>query len=226
MASQHFVSMRTLRSLLFLLTMSAAMAARAEEFKLVVPENGVSPDKKLAVAVYNRPDGQESDEGEVSKVFLVKAGSLERLAVLEGVSSDGNINAAVRNVRPAWNPDSKHLIVNSAEGSSSLWWSFFRIVDGKPEPIKLDEGEDHPKGQIVKLLIGHVPTSSIGEWKDVQTLHIEHWSWDASAPEAQAKLKELGISNFNGTLRFVHKLAPDGAWKLAEVLIPSPRKED
>lgn len=214
--------MKAAQALAFLLVLSTTAQVHAQALKLVVPKNGTSPDKKLAVAVFDRPEGQEGTPDD-NGVFLVKAESLERLAVLDGVDSDGNYKAAARNVRPAWNPDSKHLIVNWAVGSISIAWKLFRIVDGKPNVIELDPGKEHPKGRLPNLMIGHVYTRSWGEWQDAKTLHIEHVGWDFHTEKAQAALKKLGIGDFDGTLRFVYKHAPDGAWKLDDVIVPSPR---
>lgn len=124
----------------------------------VVTKGGLSPDKKLAVAVF--PQKTESIDEADDSVILIDQTTRRRIGPLEEVSSSGGTwGSTTTNVHCMWSPDSTILIVNYRTGRLMNSSQIYRIRDRRAIPLLLPDAKTHPKG---KLLVGLQSTANPG----------------------------------------------------------------
>jgi hypothetical protein len=102
----------------------------------IVTKGGLSPDKKLAVAVF--PQKTEFMDEADDTVLLIDQTAGRRIGPLEEVSSSGGTwGSTTSNVHCMWSPDSTILIVNYRTGRLMHSSQIYRIRDRRAMPLSI-----------------------------------------------------------------------------------------
>jgi hypothetical protein len=183
----------------------------------VVTKGGLSPDKKLAVAVI--PQKTEFIDEADDSVLLIDQITGRRIGPLEEVSSSGGTwGSTTTNVHCVWSPDSTILIVNYRTGRLMHSSQIYRIRDHRAIPLSLPDTKIHPKG---KLLVGLQSTANPGSElslaKDGSIL-MRGWGY---VPDFTVDYSKHGLTGFEGELLFHYRFDQQGRLQLHDITVPS-----
>lgn len=185
----------------------------------VVTNGGLSPDRKLAVAVF--PQKTEFVEEADHAVLLIDQTTGRRIGPLEEVSSSGGTwGRTTTNVRCAWSPDSTILIVNYRTGRLMHSSQIYRIRGRRAIPLSLPDAKTHPKG---KLLVGLKSTANPGSeitLKKDGFIHERSWGY---VPDFAVDYSKYGLSGFEGELLFHYRFDQRGQLQLHDITVPAVR---
>lgn len=201
-----------------ILTVILLLGSHALAGEWVVTKGGLSPDKKLAVAVF--PQKTENIDEADDTVLLIDQSRGRRLGPLEEVSSSGGTwGSTTTNVYCVWSPDSTILIVNYRTGRLMHSSQIYRIRDRRAIPVSLPESKTHPKG---KLLVGLQSTANPGSeitlTKD-GSICMRAWGY---VPDFTFDYSKHGLAGFEGELLFHYRFDQRGQLLLHDVTVPAP----
>ena len=181
-----------------------------------VTEGGLSPDKKLAVAVVPRKSEfiEEADD----TVLLIDQTTGRRMGPLEGISSSGGTwGSTTTNVHCLWSADSRTLVVTFRTGRMMASSQIYRIRDLKAIPLSLPAATTHQKGKLLEGLQSTAnPGSEITPTNDGRILrrvwgYVPNWNLDYS---------KHGLSGFEGELLFDYRFDLRGQLLLHDITVP------
>jgi hypothetical protein len=183
----------------------------------VVTTGGLSPDKKLAVAVY--PQKSKIIDAAKDTVLLIDQTSGLRIGALEKVSASGGTwGSTTTNIHCLWSPDSTILIVNYRTGRLMQSSQIYRIRDCRATPLSLPEVTTHSKGRLlVGLQSTANPSSEITLTKD-GSVQMRNWGY---VPDFTVDYSEHGLTGFEGELLFDYRFDPLGQLYLHDITVPS-----
>jgi hypothetical protein len=183
----------------------------------VVTTGGLSPDKKLAVAVF--PQKTEFIDEADDSVLLIDQTTGRRIGPLEEVSSSGGTwGSTTTNVHCAWSPDSTILIVNFRTGRSMHSSQIYRIRDRRAVPLSLPDIKTHPKGKLLAGLQSTAnPGSELSLAKDGSIL-MRGWGY---VPDFTVDYSKHGLTGFEGEPRFHYRFDQQGQLQLHDITVPS-----
>lgn len=183
----------------------------------VVTEGGLSPDGKLAVAVY--PQKTEFVDEADDTVLLIDQSRGRRIGPLEEVSSSGGTwGSTTTNVHCSWSPDSTILIVNFRTGRLMHSSQIYRIRGHRAIPLSLPDAGTHPKG---KLLVGLQSTANPGSEITLTkggTILRRAWGY---VPDWNLDYSKHGLNGFEGELLFHYRFDEQGRLKIHDITVPS-----
>ena len=184
----------------------------------VVTTGGLSPDKKLAVAVFPQKTGfiDEADD----TVLLIDQSTGRRIGPLEEVSSSGGAwGTTTTNVHCVWSPDSTILVVNFRTGRLMHSSQIYRIRDRRAIPLSLPAARTHPKGKLLEGLQSTAnPGSEINLTKEGSIL-MRGWGY---VPDLAVDYSKHGLSGFEGQLLFHYRFNQQGQLQLHDITVPAP----
>lgn len=183
----------------------------------VVTKGGLSPNKKLAVAVF--PQKTEFIDEADDSVLLIDQTNGRSFGELEEVSSSGGTwGSTTTNVHCMWSPDSKMLIVNYRTGRLMHSSQLYRIRDRRAIPLSLPDDKTHPKG---KLLVGLQSTANPGSeitlTKD-GSIEMRRWGY---VPDFTVDYSKHGLCGFEGEFLFHYRFDQQGQLRLHDITVPS-----
>ncbi len=167
----------------------------------VVTKGGLSPDGKLAVAVYPQKTAfiDEVDD----TVLLVEASSGRKIGPLEEVSSSGGTwGSTTTNVHCVWSGDSRILIVNFRTGRLMHSSQIYRVRDRRAVPIALPDAKMHPKGKVLEGLGTTANPGSEVTLEENGSLLMRAWGY---APDWNVDYAKHGLKGFEGELLFHYR---------------------
>lgn len=183
----------------------------------VVTKGGLSPDGKLAVAVY--PQKTEFTDEADDTVLLIDQSRGRRIGPLEEVSSSGGTwGSTTTNVHCAWSPDSTILIVNFRTGRLMHSSQIYRIRDRRAIPLSLPDAGTHLKG---KLLVGLQSTANPGSEITLTkggTILRRAWGY---VPDWNLDYSKHGLKSFEGELLFHYRFDEQVRLQLHDITVPS-----
>lgn len=183
----------------------------------VVTKGGLSPDKKLAVAVFLQKT-ELMDEADDS-VLLIDPATGRRIGALEEVSSSGGTwGSPTTNVHCVWSADSTILIVNYRTGRLMRSSQIYRIRDRRAIAVALPDAETHPKGRVLAGLQSTAnPGSEITLTKD-GSIQMRGWGY---VPDFKVDYSKHGLAGFEGELLFHYRFDRQGELQLHDITVPS-----
>jgi len=192
----------------------------------VITEGGLSPDKKLAVAVY--PQQAEFIDEADGTVLLIDQTRGRKIGPLEEIDSTGGTwGVTTKNVRCCWSPDGSLLLVTFRIGRLMHTFQAYRIAKHRAIPLKLPDSTTHPKGKVLEVLGYNAnPGSTISLSTDGSIVERRygfmpkkgHWDEDYS------KFGLKGFDAVGGTLLFVYRFDARGKLKLDDIKIDPDSK--
>ncbi|MFZ2279936.1 MAG: hypothetical protein WAW39_19215 [Prosthecobacter sp.] len=205
-----------MKSIIFSIALVASSGLAAD---WVVVEGGVSPDKKLAVAVLPQ-QGAALDEADGS-VLLIDAQKQKRIGTLEEVTSNGGTwGKTTENVRCAWSPDGKILLVNFRIGRLMNDCQIYRISNRRAIPLSLPADTAHPKGKIFEVLTTtNNPGSEVAFSKNGELIK-RSYGFKPKEGHFNEDYSRYGLKGFDGgTLCFFYKLKKDWSIELTDIAL-------
>jgi hypothetical protein len=182
----------------------------------VVTKGGLSPDGKLAVAVYPQKTAfiDEADD----TVLLVEASSGRKIGPLEEVSSSGGTwGSTTTNVHCVWSGDSRILIVNFRTGRLMHSSQIYHIRDRRAVPIALPDAKTHPKGKVLEGLGTTANPGSEVTLEENGSLLMRAWGY---VPDWNVDYAKHGLKGFEGELLFHYRFDERGRILLHDIVVP------
>jgi hypothetical protein len=207
-----------MKSLFFLLTFLCA--ATASELHIV--EGGVSPDKKLAIAVVPQKEGEYVDEADGS-VYLVKNPSKNILQRLENADSTGGTwGKTTENIDCKWSPDGRFVAINMRTGRLMHDFTVYSIAKLKAVPIILPDKKTNKKSKIYEAL---KYTANPGEvftaWLSPTSFTTEEYGlWPN---QDNIDFSQYGFPDFDGLIEKVYNFK-DSHWILEDLRSPKEKE--
>jgi hypothetical protein len=202
--------MQNLLTLLFLFSCHVTAA------EWVVTEGGLSPDGKLAVAVY--PQKSEFVDETDDTVLLIDHSKARIIGPLEEVSSSGGIwGKTTTNVYCIWSTDGDILVVNFRTGRLMHSSQIYRVRDHRAIPLELPASKTHPKGI---LLEGIDTTVNPGEEVSMTTdgaILRRVWGY---VPDWDLDYAKHVLKDFEGELLFHYCFDQQGRIQLKDITVP------
>lgn len=199
------------------------LVSTAQADPWVLTKGGLSPDKRLAVAVY--PQTTENVDG---TVLLVDAIKKKIIGPLEEVdSTGGSWGKTTENVDCVWSADSRLLAVNFRAGRMMRSYQLYRIAGRRAVPINLPDPRSHPKGKILDVL-GY--NANPGAELDLQPngyIIEKRWGFMPKEGHWNEDYSKFGIKNFERIeegLFFVYKIDNDKGVKIVDVITKIEKK--
>ncbi|MEN3942985.1 hypothetical protein WJU23_16930 [Prosthecobacter sp. SYSU 5D2] len=201
-----------------ILTALALLSSLAFGGEWVVTEGGLSPDKKLAVAVF--PQKTEFIDEADDTVLLIDQTTGRRIGPLEEVSSSGGTwGTTTENVHCVWSADSAILIVNFRTGRLMSSSQIYRIRDRRATPLSLPAATTHPKGKNLEVLQRSANPGSEITFAQDGTLLQRVWGY---VPDWNLDYSKHGLSGFEGELHFHYSFDQSGELQLRDITVPAP----
>lgn len=194
-----------------------AATARADPW--VVTQGGLSPDKRLGVAVY--PQTTEHVDEADGTVLLVDAIQKKIIGPLEEVDSTGGTwGKTTENVDCVWSADSRLLAVNFRTGRMMRSYQLYRIDGRRAIPLTLPGSRTHPKGKILDVL-GHSanPGAELSLKAD-GTIVKRVWGYMPKEGHWNEDYSKYGIKGFDingGELLFLYRVNEAGKLVLMDI---------
>ncbi len=182
----------------------------------VITSGGLSPDKKLAVAVF--PQSSEFIDQADATVLLVDQVRGRKIGPLEEVSSSGGTwGTTTTNVRCVWSTDSNVLIVNYRTGRLMHSVQVYRIRDGRATPLVLPDAKTHPKGVALQGLEVNANPGSEATFGENGSIDKRCWGY---IPDSSVDYSKLGLEGFEGSLLFHYRFDKSGKPTLGNITVP------
>lgn len=180
-----------------------------------ITEGGLSPDKKLAVALLPQK-AEETDD----TVFLIDHRKARVIGPLEEISSSGGTwGTAATNVHCIWSNDSTILVVNFRTGR--MMWSsqIYRIRNHRAIPITFPVHKTHPKGKLIEGLGNTTNPGSEVSLSADGTILKRVWG---ITPDQNVDYSKHGLKGFEGDLLFHYRFDQRGQLQLHNITVPAP----
>lgn len=185
----------------------------------VVTEGGLSPNKKLAVAVF--PQKSEFIDEADDTVLLVDQTTGSKVGPLKEVSfSGGTWGKTTTNVNCIWSADSSLLIVNFRTGRLMHSSQIYQIQGRRAIPLTLPDASKHPKGKVLEVL-GHSanPGSEISLTKE-GTILERVWGYMPKEGHFDEDYSKYGLKGLEGELLFHYNIDKQGQVHLNDITVP------
>jgi len=204
----------------------ALMAANCPAAEWVIVEGGLSPDQKLAVAVF--PQKTEFIDEADGTVLLIDAQKQKRIGPLEEVESTGGGYGSVKtNVHCFWSSEGEMLLLNFRCGRLMHGFQIYRISNRRAIPVELPAYATHPKGKMLMEVLTTGANGVAEVWfskdgaimKRVSGLvpRREYWGEDIS---------KYGLQDHDDSLLFRYNLEKNGSIELSDVTVWKGFKPD
>lgn len=206
-----------MRPLLLILALISPVLAE----DLYVVDGGISPDKKLAIAVVPQKDGEYIDESD-GPVYLVEYPSKKIIEKLENVDSTGGTwGKTTENIDCKWNSDGHFIGINMRTGRLMHDFVLYKIQDSKAILIKLPEKSSNKKSKIYEALKYTTnPGEVFTEWLSPTSFTTEEYGlWPK---QDNIDFSQYGIPDFDGLLEKVYSFK-DGKWILDDLRSPKDK---
>ncbi len=183
-----------------------------------ITNGGLSPDKKLAVAVIHQKS-ESIDEAD-GAVLLVDHSTKEKIGSLGIFSTGGSWGTTTTNVHCQWSDDSKLLLVNFRTGRLMHSFQIYRIEGKKAVPIELPDIKNHPKAEILKDMEYRAnPGSEVSFSKDGNIIKRCYGITPKNWGEFHEK---YGMRDYDDVLWFIYEFDKDGRLRLKDATNQSP----
>lgn len=187
----------------------------------VITNGGLSPDRKLGVAVY--PQKTELIDEADGTVLLVDVKQKKIIGPLEEVDSIGGIwGKTTENVHCAWSADSRLLAVNFRAGRMMSSFQLYWIEGRRAIPLTLPDPRTHPKGKILDLLGYNANPGAAVELKADGTIIESRWGFMPKEGHWDEDYSRFGIKGFDavgGELMFHYKMDKNGKIRVVDVTL-------
>lgn len=185
----------------------------------VIVDGGLSPDKKLAVAVF--PQKTEYVDEADDTVLLIDAYKQKRIGPLEEVTSSGGTwGKRTENVRCDWSPDGKILLVNFRLGRLMNSYQVYRVSGLRAFPLSLPEDTAHPKGKIFDVLTTNSNPGSEVSFSKNGGLIKRSYGFIPKEGHFDEDYSRYGLKGFEGgTLIFIYKFKKDWSIELTDIAL-------
>jgi len=191
---------------------------------LVVVEGGVSPDKRLAVAVVPQKEGEFIDEADTT-VYLIENKTRKPIGPLEEAGSGGGTwGKTTENVSALWSPDGNFLAINMRVGRLMHDFVLFAVDGRRARRQTLPDSKSHPKGRIYEQLDYTAnPGQVVTAWLSPTEFTVEEYGlrprdMDKGIDGAEFGLPDVDDGSLEKLFSF-HK----GRWVLQDIRIPKDR---
>ena len=182
----------------------------------VITQGGLSPDKRLGVAVY--PQKTENIDEANGTVLLVNALEKKAIGPLEEIdSTGGSWGKTTENVSCQWSADSKLLAVNFRAGRISRYFQLYRIRGHRAIPIKLPRNDANPKGKILEVLEYNANPGSEIELKADGTIIERAWGFIPKEGHWVEDYSRYGLKDFEDRLYFIYHMDDKGRIQLVDI---------
>jgi len=202
----------------FLLIFAVASIGHAAD-PWVATQGGLSPDKRLGVAVY--PQKTENVDEADGTVLLVDMNKKKIIGPLEEVDSTGGAwGKTTENVDCIWSADSRLLAVNFRAGRMMRSYQLYRIEGRRAVPFTLPDPRTHPKGKILDVLGYSANPGARIELRPDGTIVESRWGFMPKEGHWEEDYARFGIKGFEavgGELLFIYKLDERGKIFLSDV---------
>lgn len=195
----------------------ALMAASCPAADWVIVEGGLSPDKKLAVAVY--PQKTEFIDEADATVLLIDARRHKRIGPLEEIdSSGGTWGTTTKNVHCEWSADGKILLVNFRVGRLMHSYQVYRISGRRAVPLSLPADTTHPKGKIFDVLTTSANPGAVVSFSKNGEILKRIYGLMPKEGHFNEDYSKYGLGDFEGSsLICRYKLKEDGHLVLMDI---------
>lgn len=192
----------------------------------VITNGGLSPDKRLGVAVY--PQKTENIDEADGTVLLVDAKKTEIIGPLEEVDSTGGTwGKTTENVDCIWSADSRLLAVNFRAGRMMRSYQLYRIEGRRAVPLTLPDPRTHPKGKILDVLGYSANPGAELELKPNGDIIERRWGFMPKEGHWDEDYSRFGIKDFEGVggeLLFIYRMDKDKSPKIIDVVTEPEKK--
>jgi hypothetical protein len=193
------------------------VALHAEEW--VVVDGGLSPDKRLGVAVY--PQKNEFIDEADGTVLLVNAKKRKIIGPLEEVDSTGGTwGKTLENVRCEWSSDSRLLAINFRIGRLMYSCQIYRIDGSRAIPFSMPDPRSHSKGQILDYLDRNANPGQVVRLGKNGQIIVTHYGFMPKKGHESEDFSRFGIKGFEqpgDSLSFAYELDSKGDLRLVDV---------
>ncbi len=189
-------------------------------------KGGVSPDKRLAVAVVPQKEGEFIDEADAT-VHLIDNKSKKPIGPLEEVSSGGGTwGKTTENVSAFWSPDGRFLAINMQTGRLTKDFVVYEIIGRRARPQKLPDLKSHPKGKIYEQLDYTANTGQvIQRWLSPTRFTSEEYGLLPRDVDKGVDGSKFGLRDFDGgSLEKIFSFEKDH-WVLKDIRTPKEKPE-
>jgi hypothetical protein len=193
---------------------------------LVIVEGGVSPDKRLAVAVVPQKDGEFIDEADTT-VYLIDNNTKKPIGPLEEADSGGGTwGTTTKNVSALWSPDSHFLAINMRTGRLMHDFVLYEIIGRRARPQNLPDSKSHPKGKIYEQLDYTAnPGQVMTAWLSPRQFIAEEYGLRPRDIEKGVDGSKFGLADFDGgSLEMLFSFR-NGQWMLDDIRTPKEKVE-
>jgi hypothetical protein len=186
----------------------------------VITEGGLSPDKKLAVAVF--PQKTEFIDEADDTVLLVDQTKGARIGPLEEVSSSGGTwGTTTTNVHCVWAADSSLLIVNFRTGRLMHSSQIYQIQGRRAIPLTLPNAKKHPKGKVLEVLGSSANPGSETSLTKGGTILKRVWGYMPMEGHFDEDYSKYGLRELEGELLFHYRFDKKGHLYLHDISVPA-----
>lgn len=196
-----------------------ALASTAHADPWVITQGGLSPDKRLGVAVY--PQTTEYVDEADGTVLLVDAIQKKIIGPLEEVDSTGGTwGKTTENVDCVWSADSRLLAVNFRTGRMMRSYRLYRIEGRRAVPLTLPDPRTHPKGKILDVLGHNANPGAELSLKPDGTIVKRVWGYMPKEGHWDEDYSKYGIKGFDavgGALLFLYRVSVGGKLVLMDI---------
>jgi len=203
-----------------------ALATIAHADPWAITHGGLSPDKRLGVAVY--PQTTEHADEPDGTVLLVDAIQEKIIDPLEEVDSTGGTwGKTTENVYCVWSADSRLLAVNFRTGRMMRSCQLYRIEGRRAVPLDLPDPRTHPKGKILDVLGYSANPGAEIELQPNEDIIERRWGFMPKEGHWDEDYSKFGIKDFEGiggVLLFVYRIDKDKNVKIVDVITEPEKK--
>jgi len=198
----------------------AAVAARAVE--PIIVDGGLSPSKKLAVAIYVDKSVGDLDDDEDTHVYLIDAVTHKKIGPLEEVDCEGGGYGTTRqNVTAIWSPDGRWLVVSCREGRNFGGFELYEIPGRRAIPIDLPGPGGLRKGKFLDYLTtGPHTGESFSKWLSKESFVMTEGGLRMKENAPVDIEKKYGLDGFDDALEKVYQFSKSGKWVMTDIRVP------
>ena len=213
-----------MKSPLILLLICLAVPAFTQELALV--KGGVSPDKRLAIAVVPQKEGEFVDEAD-TRVLLIDNNTKKVIGQLEEADSGGGTwGKTTDNVSARWSPDGRFLAINMRVGRLMHSFVLYAISGKRARPQKLPGPKSHPKGRIYEQLDYTAnPGEVVTAWISATEFTTEEYGLRPRDMDKGVDGSKFGLADFDGSFEKLFALQKHH-WILKDIRLPKDQPND
>ena len=210
-----------MRTLILAMVFGASTAFSAE---WAITEGGLSPSKKLAVAIFPQKSNHV-DEAD-GTVLLVDPTTGKKIGPLEEIDSTGGTwGKTNENVRCQWSADSSLLLVNFRCGRMMHNFQIYRIRGHRAIPLTLPALKGHPKAKVLDVLGYNANPGAVVSLTKDGSIVEERYGFMPKEGHWDEDYSKYGLKDFDavgGTLYFIFRFDDKGQLQLHDIMTKHP----